>query len=200
MYAKVDGEVQVFRELKYKNVKPLYLIDEYGNVYSKYKKGYLKSKKDKDGYLSLSLAGIDKTVYVRVATLVAYNFIGKPPKNMKDPTIDHIDNNIVNNYFKNLRWMERGMNSSIRVNKGLGEKNSEARLTNQNVIEICELLAEDKLTLKEIGEKYNVSKSTISNIKRKVRWRHITNNYIFPKVNVIRAKNGRFSKVGSTGK
>ena len=32
MYAKVDGEVQVFRELKYKNVKPLYLIDEYGNV------------------------------------------------------------------------------------------------------------------------------------------------------------------------
>ena len=200
MYVKVDGEVQVFRELKYKNVKPLYLIDEYGNVYSKYKKGYLKPKKDKDGYLSLSLAGIDKTVYVRVATLVAYNFIGKPPKNMKDPTIDHIDNNIVNNYFKNLRWMERGMNSSIRVNKGVGEKNSEARLTNQNVIEICELLAEDKLTLKEIGEKYNVSKSTISNIKRKVRWRHITNNYIFPKVNVIRAKNGRFSKVGSTGK
>ncbi len=200
MYAKVDGEVQVFRELKYKNVKPLYLIDEYGNVYSKYKKGYLKPKKDKDGYLSLSLVGIDKTVYVRVATLVAYNFIGKPPKNMKDPTIDHIDNNIVNNYFKNLRWMERGMNSSIRVNKGVGEKNSEARLTNQNVIEICELLAEDKLTLKEIGEKYNVSKYTISNIKRKVSWRHITNNYIFPKVNVIRAKNGRFSKVGSTGK
>ena len=200
MYAKVDGEVQVFRELKYKNVKTLYLIDEYGNVYSKYKKGYLKPTKDKDGYLSLSLAGIDKTVYVRVATLVAYNFIGKPTKNMKDPTIDHIDNNIVNNYFKNLRWMERGMNSSIRVNKGVGEKNSEARLTNQNVIEICELLAEDKLTLKEIGEKYNVSKSTISNIKRKVRWRHITNNYIFPKVNVIRTKNGRFSKVGSTGK
>lgn len=200
MYAKVDGEVQVFRELKYKNVKPLYLIDEYGNVYSKYKKGYLKPKKDKDGYLSLSLVGIDKTVYVRVATLVAYNFIGKPPKNMKDPTIDHIDNNIVNNYFKNLRWMERGMNSSIRVNKGVGEKNSEARLTNQNVIEICELLAEDKLTLKEIGEKYNVSKYTISNIKRKVSWRHITNNYIFPKVNVIRAKNGRFSRVGSTGK
>ena len=200
MYAKVDGEVQMFRELKYKNVKPLYLIDEYGNVYSKYKKGYLKPKKDKDGYLSLSLVGIDKTVYVRVATLVAYNFIGKPPKNMKDPTIDHIDNNIVNNYFKNLRWMERGMNSSIRVNKGVGEKNSEARLTNQNVIEICELLAEDKLTLKEIGEKYNVSKYTISNIKRKVSWRHITNNYIFPKVNVIRAKNGRFSKVGSTGK
>lgn len=188
------------KKLKYKNVKPLYLIDEYGNVYSNYKNGYLSPKKDKDGYLSLNLAGIDKDIYVRVATLVAYNFIGEPPKNMKDPTIDHIDNNIVNNYFKNLRWMERGTNSSIRVNKGVGEKNSEARLTNQNVIEICELLVEDKLTLKEIGEKYNVSKYTINNIKRKVSWRHITNNYIFPKGNVIKAKNGRFSKVGSTGK
>ena len=157
----------MFRELKYKNVKPLYLIDEYGNVYSKYKKGYLKPKKDKDGYLSLSLAGIDKTVYVRVATLVAYNFIGKPPKNMKDPTIDHIDNNIVNNYFKNLRWMERGMNSSVRANKGVGEKNFEAKLTNQNLIEICELLVENKLTLKEIGEKYNVSKIYYKQYKKK---------------------------------
>ena len=188
------------KKLKYKNVKPLYLIDEYGNVYSNYKNGYLSPKKDKDGYLSLNLAGIDKDIYVRVATLVVYNFIGEPPKNMKDPTVDHIDNNIVNNYFKNLRWMERSLNSSIRINKGIGEKNHEAKLTEKCVIEICELLAEDKLTLKEIGKKYNVSKSTISNIKRKVRWRHITNNYIFPKVNVIRTKNGRFSKVGSTGK
>lgn len=200
MYAKVGGEVQVFKELKYKEVKSLYLIDEYGRVYSKYKRGYLKPKKDKDGYLSLSLVGKDKLVYVRVATLVAYNFIGEPPKTMKDPTIDHIDNNIINNYFKNLRWIERGVNSSIRVNKGVGEKNFEAKLTEQNVIEICELLVQNELTLNEIGKRYNVSKHTISNIRRKVNWKHIANNYIFPEVNIIRDKNGQFLKVGSTGK
>ena len=189
----------MFKELKYKNVKPLYLIDEYGNVYSKYKDGYLKPKKDKDGYLSLNLAGINKDVYVRVATLVAYNFIGEPPKNIKDPTIDHIDNNILNNYFKNLRWMERSMNSSIRINKGAGEKNHEVKLTEKQVIEICELLMGNKLILTEIGEKYNVSKYTISNIRRKVNWKHITNSYMFPTIDVIKNKKGRFSRVGSTG-
>lgn len=189
----------MFKELKYKGVKSLYLIDEYGRVYSKYKRGYLKPKKDKDGYLSLNLVGINKDVYVRVATLVAYNFIGEPPKNIKDPTIDHIDNNILNNYFKNLRWMERSMNSSIRINKGTGEKNHEAKLTEKQVIEICELLMGNKLTLTEIGEKYNVSKYTISNIRRKANWKYITNNYIFPTIDVIRNKKGRFSKVGSNG-
>lgn len=43
------GEAQVLKELKYKNVKPIYMIDEYGNIYSKYKKNFLKAQKDKDG-------------------------------------------------------------------------------------------------------------------------------------------------------
>ena len=35
----------MFKELKYKDVKPIYLIDEYGNIYSKYKKRIFKTKK-----------------------------------------------------------------------------------------------------------------------------------------------------------
>lgn len=46
----------MFKELKYKNVKFIYKIDEYGNIYSKYKNGFLKPKKDKNGYLSVALA------------------------------------------------------------------------------------------------------------------------------------------------
>lgn len=87
----------MLKELKYKDVKPIYKIDERGNIYSKYKNGFLKPKKDKDGYLTISLAGENKTIYVRIATLVAYNFIGKPPTEIKDVTIDHIDGNILNN-------------------------------------------------------------------------------------------------------
>ena len=74
------GVYTVLKELKYKDVKPIYKIDEYGNIYSEYKKGYMKPSKDKDGYLKVSLCGKKKTVYVRISTLVAYNFIGEPSK------------------------------------------------------------------------------------------------------------------------
>jgi len=50
--------------------------------------------------------------------LVAIFFIGPPPVDLKDPTVNHIDGNITNNHFTNLEWMERGKNSSIRLNKG----------------------------------------------------------------------------------
>ena len=63
--------------------------------------------------------------------------------------------------------MERGINSSIRRNKGVGEQNHEAKLTEEQVIEICEVLIQNEKSLKEIADLYGVDKSTISNIKRK---------------------------------
>lgn len=190
----------MLKELKYKDVKPIYKIDENGNVYSKYKKGYMKPAKDKDGYLKLNLVGENGIIYARIATLVAYNFIGEPPKEIKDPTVDHIDTNILNNCFENLRWLERGKNSSTRKNKLVGEDNHECKLKERQVIEICDLLMENKLSLKEIANIFGVHKTTISNIRRKIKWTHITKKYNFPVQNIIRDEKGRFYKVGSTGK
>jgi predicted XRE-type DNA-binding protein len=103
---------------------------------------------------------------------------------MKDPTVDHIDGNITNNHYKNLRWLERGENSSCRVNKGQGELNHEAVLTEQQVHKICKLLQEGNMSLHQIGQLFGVSKSTISNIKRKKNWTHIVNQYNFDKVSI----------------
>lgn len=185
------------KEIKYKNVKPFYKIDEFGRIYSKYKQDYLKPVKDKDGYLKSYLSGYDGRIYVRIATLVAYNFIGEPPEGMKDPTIDHIDGNILNNHYSNLRWLERSENSSIRKlrAKSLGELNHEAKLKEKEVIEICELLMQNDLTLKQIANIYGVTKHTINNIKRKVNWKHITKKYDFPKVKVERDSKGKFYKL-----
>lgn len=183
--------------LIYKNVKPgLYLIDENGNIYSNYKKGFLSPAKDKDGYLKLTLSGGSRQekCYVRVATLVAYHFIGTPPKELKDPTINHIDGDITNNYYKNLEWVERGVNSSIRNNKGEGETNHEAVLTEQQVKEICDLLVNTDLTYDQIAYKYGIKKNTVSNIKNKKSWKKISKDYDFSCRQLIR-ENGRFKSI-----
>lgn len=108
--------------------------------------------KDKDGYLKLTLSGGSRSnqCYVRVATLVAWHFIG-PPIGLIDPTVDHKDGNKENNYYTNLCWLERGINSSIRNNKGEGESNPAAVLNAAKVKEICELLISTSKSYQEIA-------------------------------------------------
>lgn len=165
--------------LEYKDVKiGKYKIYKYGNIWSKYKRGYLKQLKDKNGYLIVCLSVNKKVRYTaRVATLVANAFLGSPPQDMKDPTVNHKDSIKTNNYYKNLEWMERGKNSSIRNNKGAGILNHEAILSDIQVKEICHLIITTSLTFEQIGELFGVTKHTIHNIAQKKNWKEITQSY-----------------------
>ena len=161
--------------------KNMYYISEDGKIYSTFLNDFLKPRHDKNEYLELGLStGQSKQRKLwKVHQLVAKVYLGNPPEYMKDPTVDHINGNIFDNNYRNLRWMERGINSSIRRNKGVGEQNHEAKLTEEQVIEICEVLIQNEKSLKEIADLYGVDKSTISNIKRKKSWRHLTKCYNF---------------------
>lgn len=199
--------VENFKDLVFPGVKPgIYKIDENGNIWSKKKSGLMIPQKDKDGYLRIKLSGGDKdhSIRVGIAKLVMYHFNSPPPTNMIDPTINHIDGNILNNHYTNLEWMERSVNSAIRINKGSGTQNHEAKLTNEQVKEICELLITTELTLGEIGKMYNVNKSTLSRIQRQKGWKEITQNYDFSCRATIRNEKGQFAIYntnchGSTG-
>lgn len=109
-----------FCELNCREIKSgMYKINEYGDIYSEYTKNLMHPKSDKDGYLSIGLKTVcGKVKMFRVATLVLITFVGECPASIKDPTVNHIDSNIVNNHYTNLEWMERRENSSIRENKG----------------------------------------------------------------------------------
>ena len=179
--------------------KDLYYIEEDGRIWSNYKKGYMRPKTDKNGYLNIALSGgsRDKRKYYRIATLVGLTFLGNPPFEMKDPTINHIDGNILNNHYSNLEWIERSTNSSIRKNKGQGENNHEAKLTAADVQKICELLINSNLTIKEISDIYKIHKSTIHKIKKKETWKTITSLYNFDCRAVIRNERGQFQSVNT---
>lgn len=143
----------------------------------------------------IKLSGGDKEHLIRtsIAKLVMYHFNTPAPTSMTDPTINHIDGNILNNHYTNLEWMERSVNSSIRSNKGQGTQNHESKLTNNQVKEICELLITTELTLTEIGKMYNVKKSTLSRIQCHKGWREITQNYDFSCRSIIRNEKGQFA-------
>ena len=171
----------VFYELDVLNIKSgNYFISKDGQIYSKVRRRILKHKIDKYGYHEVHLRSKDnKDKFFRVAILVLYEFIGAPPDDMLDPTSQHIDGNIDNNHIDNLMWMERWENSSKRMTVYVGECNPSAKLTDSEVLEIADLLQTNQYSLQAIADKYNVHKSTISNIKRKKTWTHLLDNYNF---------------------
>lgn len=178
---EVQTKNNALKEITYDNIrKNMYFISRDGKIFSKYLNDFMKPRPDKDGYLEIGIRTEEnKQRYFKVHQLVGLTYIGMPPKNLKDPTIDHIDGNILNNDYTNLRWLERRKNSSIRKNVGTGEDNHEAKLTAKDVEEICELIANKKYTLENIGRMYGVTKGSISGIKRKKHWINIASKYEF---------------------
>ena len=168
------GAYRCMIPLIYPDIKEdFYFIEEDGQIYSNYKKDYICPRKDKDGYLQFGFASTipNKKKYVRIATLVIYTFIGPPPQEMQDPTVNHKDNNILNNHYSNLEWMERSINSSIRQNKGAGELNGQAILNWEDVKSIREKYRQGLGSYSKIAEEYNVSKSCIASIIKLRSWR-----------------------------
>jgi hypothetical protein len=175
------------KKIEYKDVIPgIYSITESGHVFNRFGKE-LTPFEDKDGYLRIYLStntkkpnGKHKRKEFSVARLVAVSFIGLPPVNMKDPTVDHIDGDVKNNIYTNLRWMERGENSSCRNNTPKGGKNHFCTTDEKTIHEICRMLEDYTNSYTEIAKATGVTKSSVCCIARRKTWAHISKNYLFP--------------------
>lgn len=70
--------------------------------------------------------------------------------------------------------VQDNMDDMKRKNKSCkGEKSPRAKLTNDIVIEIKKTRCESKVSIRQLAEKYNVHKATISNIINGKNWKHI---------------------------
>lgn len=68
---------------------------------------------------------------------------------------------------------------SIGLKDQKGSKNNASKLSEEQVLEIINLLLAKKYTQKEIGNHFNVSEDCIGAIKNKKNWKYLTENIDF---------------------
>ncbi len=145
--------------------------------------GSLKQMKQKNhnrGYLAVQLRKEGEYYSFLVHRLVLDTFKGPCPEGMEGC---HRDGDKHNNRLSNLYYgtRQQNMDDSVRLGQTAhGEKNSQAKLTAEDVLKIVELLKSkvgpnyrNGLTYKEIGDMYGVSEAAIGYIARGHRWRRV---------------------------
>lgn len=152
-------------------VRSLDRVEKFRNSVRK-RKGRLMLQRDPLGYkiVELKSDSIGKTHLVH--RLVASAFIG----DVYGKVIDHIDFDVTNNNVSNLRIVTQHENIMHSVNNkrhNFGEKHGNAKLTEQNVIEIKNAVHG---MVKKTCDKYGVSYMTGKRIRRCDAWSHLKNN------------------------
>lgn len=148
-----------------------YIVYEDGKIFSLRRRIFLKPDKSK-GYHRVVLNGI-RYQWHRV---VALTYLGDPPKGK--PFVNHKDRNRTNNHKDNLEWcsqlenMQHAYPDGINL-KNAGEKNKGGgKLSNNDVAAIKALLKSRRFSQYLIADLYNVSQTTISEIKTRRKWKH----------------------------
>ena len=128
-----------------KNKFPNYEVSNYGKVQNIKTKRYLKPSNN-SGYHRVILRTDDyKNVSVYVHKLVALIFCKKPKNYNKSYDANHIDENKLNNYYKNLQWINQG-NSAIRLQGTTVEQ------INMDTGEVINTFASMRMAAKFLGD------------------------------------------------
>ena len=127
---------------------------------------------DGGGYRIVGLHRSGKYKTYLIHRLVFRAFHGK----ITAENIMHLDGDTSNNRAENLRQGSARCNHAFKIEHGTqarGERHGCCKLTEENVIEIRELLVVGELTQAAIAEIYGVSSGTVGHIAARRTWKHV---------------------------
>lgn len=161
-------------KLKLEGCNKEYLIDEDGNIFDLKENKYRKPSITKDGYLKISfyINGKYKRKLVHRLVLMTFN----PIDNMENLQVNHKDGNKQNNNINNLEWCTQLENQKHAWENGLCKNSTpsgnEAHHKKLNKDIVNEILYDLQcgLSYQKIANKYNISKSTVYQIKNGITW------------------------------
>lgn len=136
------------------------------------KRGVVKQKENKDGYMEVTLGKTDnRHARVKVHRIIAEQFIDNP---LGLPEVNHIDCNRKNNSADNLEWCTHLQNIRHSTNLGhyknkCGSNNGRSRL-NWDIVESIRSDYKSGKKISEISYEYNIPWSTVSNVVHKKTW------------------------------
>jgi len=126
-----------------------------------------------EGYLKVNLSDGKSREDHYVHRLVLRAFIGGPSDNQE---CLHLNGNPKDNSLENLKWgtsTENSIQSRDHGTMSCGERHYCTKLTKNQAKKIKYLANNTNMTHKEIAEKFPVSSSHVSDIKRGEKWSHL---------------------------
>lgn len=166
-------------DVEWRKIFENYEISNYGDLRSiKYKTPKLLHKiYSKDGYIQYSLLKNKKQLRTGAHRLVAIAFIPNPENK---ETVNHIDGDKHNNYYKNLEWVSRSEQMTHAYKLGLkkrmqGVLNYNHILTEEQVREIRKIYKahDKKYGMIPLAKRYGVSEPTINRVVHNRSYKNI---------------------------
>lgn len=177
-------EVRQYKDL------PLYVAED-GTMFNA--KGEERSTHlHRSGYLRVEVM-VNRVRYILpVHRTVAELYLDPPSEELIDKCskehwgkvlVCHKDNNVLNNHYTNLYWgsLDDNTKQAFRdelVSKSPGEKNGQAKLTNELVHEICKFY-ESGGSRQQAEVKFDISRHQAYSIYTRRKWLDISQHYKF---------------------